>query len=401
MHRAIAECLRTMVRQQEDSIPVSEALEILVETLWQRDVPDDELVRVPLRQIGELRRFIAKFARDNSFDIRQVVDIEHRLAADVSYVVPGTGEVVTRTLTGQLDCLMYQPPRRQGEDPGALVLDWKDTWGLPPDHSEGESKGEEDDGSGLSWHGYFQQRFYAWLVMKNYPKVNQVTLREFYIRKTEPRPATVTRKRLHLIEQELGLLIAAFDAALMQGKPAWPYKLEDSLKPNAPEELREQIRSGRLELTDVPQWVHPSVGRWRPSPGKHCGYCLKPGACPIEEEARGEGAITSQAMAERYVAEALVAKRVYDHRMSAAKVWVDAHGPIFVKWAKGRMEAIWRDNSTGRGRRFGIFPASVSDRSSKQERAMDARLIAAAKDSTARAVAARRKRRTARDGGTS
>jgi hypothetical protein len=400
MHRTIAECLRTMVKQQEDTIPVSEALEILAETLWQRDVPDDELVRVPVKQIGELRRFVAKFARDNSFDIRQVVAIEKRLAATVSYPHPVTGEVVQRTLTGQLDCLMYQPPRRPGEEPGALVIDWKDTWGLPPDHSEGEAKGEEDDGSGLSWHGYFQQRFYAWLVMRNYPKVNKVTLREFYIRQTQPRPATVERKRLHLIEQELGLLAAAFDAAVAQGKPAWPYRLEDSLRADAPAELREQVEAGGLELVDVPQWVHPSVGRWRPSPGKHCGYCLKPGACPIEREARGEGAIADGAQAERYVAEALVAKRVYDHRMKAVKAWAETRGPVFVKWAKGRMEARWQDNATGNGRRFGIFPAKVSDRSSKQERAMDARLIEAAKDSAERARAARR-RRPARDGGRS
>lgn len=392
MHRTIAECLKTMVRQREDSIPVSEALEILHEALQQRDVPDSELVRVPLRQIGELRRFVAKFARDNSFDIAQVVDVEQRLAATVKYPHPVTGEVIERELTGQLDCLMYQPPRRPGLPPGALVIDWKDTWGLPPDHTEQDEKGEEDDGSGLSWHGYFQQRFYAWLVMKNYPKVERVTLREFYIRKTEPRPATVERKRLHLIEAELAILVAAFDAAVAQGKPAWPYRLEPTLRADAPAELAEQVERGGLELADVPQWVHPDVGKWRPSPGKHCNYCHKPGACPVERESRGEGAITSQAEAERYAAEFLVADQVKKHRREALHAWCEAHGPVFIKWAKGRMEAGWRDNKTGKGRRFGVFPAKVSDRSSKQERAMDARLIEAAKDSAERARAARRKR---------
>lgn len=392
MHRTIAECVRTMVRQGEDSIPVSEAIQVLHEMLLQRDVPDDEIVRVPLKQVGELRRFVAKWARDNSFDIAQVVSIEERLAAIVRYPHPVTGEIVERKLSGQLDCLLYQPPRRQGEVPGALIIDWKDTWGLPPDHSEDEAKGEEDDGSGLSWHGYFQQRFYAWLVMKNYPNVEKVTLQEFYIRKTEPRPATVERKRLHLIEAEMALLAASFDAAVAQGAPSWPYKLEATLKPDAPAELREQVDAGRLTLEDVPEWVHPSVGKWRPSPGKHCDYCHKPGACPIEDEAKGEGAISSQAMAERYAAEYLVAKQVVEHRRKALHAWCEAHGPVFIKWAKGRMEAGWRDNKTGRGRRFGVFAVIAAKREEKAAREMDAQLVEAAKSSAERARAARRRR---------
>lgn len=410
MHRVIAECLRTMRKEQEDTIPVSEALEILHEVLLQQrqwdpetqthvPIPDEEIVRIPLKQIGELRRFTAKFARDNEFDIRHVVDIERRLKATVKYPHPVTGEVIERELTGQLDCLMFQPPKRPGDVPGALVIDWKDTWGVPPDHAEGEAKGDEDDGSGLSWHGYFQQRFYAWLLMKNYPNVEKVTLQEFYIRKAEARPATVYRKRLHLIEAELALLAAAIDAAFAQGKPAWPYKLEDTLKASAPDELREQVENGGLELADIPQWVHPGVGKWRPSPGKHCGFCLTPGECPIEDEARGEGAISSKAMAERWAAEWLVAQEVGKRRRDALRVYVDAKGPVIIKWAKGRMVADWRDNATGRGRRFGMFPAKVSDRSSQQERAMDARLVEAARESAARARAAKRKRPTTKHGG--
>lgn len=366
-HRTIAECLRTMRRQKEDTIPVSEALEILHETLRQERVfdpevgdyvplPVEEIVRVPVRQIAELRRFVSKFARDNSFEVARIVDVERRLSATVRYP-DANGEVVERVLTGQIDCLMYRPPTKPGERPGALVIDWKDTWGLPPDHS-GIA---EDDGSGLSWHGYFQQRFYAWLIMRNYPKVMQVTLREFYVRHTVPRPATVTRERLHLIEQELMILARAFDEAVAQGKPPWPYKLE-------------------------------TVGRWRPSPGKHCGFCLRPGQCPIEEESRGEGALASTAAAERYAAELEVVDRVREHRLAALKVWVDAHGPVKVKWAKGRMMAMWKANKTGGGKRFGIFAAPVSDRSSAQERAVDEKLIAAAKDSARRAGLARRKR---------
>lgn len=402
MHRAIAECLRTMKGPPgstgEDTIPVSEALEILHETLRQEKmydpeagekvpVPVEEIVRVPLRQVSELRRFISKFAADNSFDVASIVDIEKPLEATAVYAHPETGEVMERVLRGTLDCLMFKPPA------GALVIDWKDTWGLPPDHSEQAQRGEEDDGSGLSWHGYFQQRFYAWLVMKNYSRIESVTLREFYIRHTEPRPATVHRKRLHLIEQEMALLAHDFDLAVAQGAPRWPYKLMATIAPGAPEELRGAYEAGTITVEDLPQeYVHPSVGRWKPSPGKHCGFCLRPGACPIEDSARGEGAIKSKAMAERYAAEMEVIDAVRNHRLKALKVWCEAHGDVFVKWAKGRMFAGWRANKTGGGRRFGVFPAAASDRSSKQERAVDAKLVEAARASAARARAARGKR---------
>jgi hypothetical protein len=90
MHRAIAECLRTMVRQQEDSIPVSEALEILAETLWQRGVPDDELVRVPVqadRRAAPVRRRSSR-ATTRSTSGRSST-IEKRLAADGQLPAPG------------------------------------------------------------------------------------------------------------------------------------------------------------------------------------------------------------------------------------------------------------------------------------------------------------------------
>jgi hypothetical protein len=389
MHRAIAECIRTMQRQQMESIPVSEALEILHETLWQRDVPVEELVRVPLRQVRELRSFISKFAADNSWEIDKVVDVERRLEGTVRYP-DENGEMVERVLTGQIDLLMYQPPRSARDVPGALVVDWKDTWGLPPDHSEQDAQGESEDGSGLSWHGYFQQRFYAWLVMVNYPKIQRVTLREFYIRFSEARPATVDRSRLYQIEQELAFLVREFDLAAAQGKPPWPYRLEDSLHPNVTPELRAAVRDGHMTveevLHDAPELVQRGVGRWRPSPGKHCGFCMRPGQCPIEAEARGEGAISSAAMAERYAGEFLVATEVRSGRMAALKAWAEAHGPVPVKWAKGRMVAGWKANKTGSGRRFGVFAVEGSDRSSKQERAVERKLESAARD-VARRVA--------------
>lgn len=283
MHRWVAELLRTMQLHKQTSISKSEAIEILIEVCRQRDVPDEEVVAVPLRERKDMLWVAAKFAKDNAFDVRNLVGIEKRLHATVTYDTPqGPQE---RILTGQLDALMAE-----GET-GAIVLDWKDTWKLPPEHDP------DDMDPGVSYEGYFQQRFYGWLVMKNYPAVQYVTLREFYLRRSTPREATLYRERLHHVEHELSALIEVFDRAVQAG---------------------------------------PKSKIWQPSPGKHCGWCLRPGSCPIPDEARGEGAIRSAAQAERYAAQREVGKRIVKHRGDALMAFTHVKGPISVKDAKGR-----------------------------------------------------------------
>jgi hypothetical protein len=51
-----------------------------------------------------------------------------------------------------LDALMLEGTY----DEHAIVLDWKDMWKLPPETEVG-------------FGGYFQQRFYAYLIFANYP----------------------------------------------------------------------------------------------------------------------------------------------------------------------------------------------------------------------------------------
>lgn len=352
MHRFYAECLRTMRQLKQDSIPVTAALEILYETLLQRDVPVEELVRVPLREVRDMRMEAVKFAADNTFDVHRIVDLEKRLEATVTYPHPETGEPVERTLTGQLDALIAEPPD------GAIVIDWKSSW-QPPQSIRVEDDGADpDDAKRLSYHGYFQQRFYAWLVMKNFSNVHRVTLREFYVRRTEARPATLTRDRLHHVEQEMEMLALHFDRAFSYGAPPKPYRPH-------------------------------TIGPWEPQPGKHCQFCLKPGACPIEDEAKGEGAVTTRARAEKYAGEYVQARKVYEHRRDALKPYVDVHGPVAVKNAKGRQQIGWVDNSTGSGRRFVIHETPESDRG---PRGVDKQLVDAMRQSTQRARAAKAKR---------
>lgn len=359
-HRFAAECLRTMRQFDHETIPVSEALEILYEVVRQRDVPPEDIVRAPLRDMRDLRMAAIKFAADNRFSVERLIDVELPLRHTVTY--DGPNGPVERKLSGTLDALLFDPPD------GAIVLDWKDTWGLPPEPVEREAQTPKDELKGISYHGYFQQRFYGWLVMREYPAVQKVTLREFYVRKTAVRRATIHREELEHVERELSALAEAFDLAMATGAPPFPYRL-----------------SGPPGTT---------VGRWRPQPGRHCGFCSAARQCPIEEDARIEvGAPPgSLAQAEAIAAELEVVEKVRERLIRAAKAWVESSGqPIKVRWSKGRRVLGWY--MTKHGRRFGSYTPDASDRGTH---AADAQLEEAMREATREARKRPRRRRSAR-----
>lgn len=359
-HRYAAECLRTMQRQRMNSISVTEAREILLEVCRQQGVDRRDIVRVPLRMMPELRMAADKFARDNSFSIERLVDVERRISAPITYRL-ANGQKVTRDLTGQLDAVIFEPPD------GAVVLDWKDTWGLPPEPKEIEREEHYDDDElkALSYHGYFQQRFYGWLVMMTYSNIQRVTLREFYVRKTKVRKATLHRGQLDQVEEELAILAEAFDRAIMQGSPA------------------KALRGDEEGYVDFEE-----LGAWGPSPGKHCGFCTRPTACPIEEETRvsAGGAATSPETAGKWAARLQLAERIREAAIKALKGYVEEGGaPVPVKWSKGRRVIGWY--KTKGGRRFGFYTPDDSERGGHAE--FDEKLAEAMRESTARARAER------------
>lgn len=303
-HRFAAECLRWMKAQDSEAIPVGLALATLEEVLEQRGIPPEERVRVPLREIPNLRMAATKFAKDNEFTIRNVIDVERRLSAPLKYT-DDDGVIRERTLTGQLDVLVVD----HRYDNGVVVIDWKDTWGLPPERAENA----EDPG--LSYHGFFQQRFYAWLVMRNYPQIDRVVLREFYPRRSKARPAAVGRDKLEQIEEDLANIVLELDRCLASGKPR-------KLKPHM-------------------------VAPWNPSPGKHCHYCVAKHRCPIESDAH-EGIIVRNAEeAERAVAELAVAEAVRKGHREALRPWVEDHGPVEARHSKARYVFGLKTNKNG------------------------------------------------------
>jgi hypothetical protein len=323
IHRALSECLREMQRQDSMTIPADVAEAILEEKVRQKDVAPEDRVRVPLRDFPLMEMAMRKFANDNSFTIRNLIDVERRLEATISYRDEETGELVERTVTGQLDALIARPPDE------AVVIDWKDTWALPPERDE------DADDPGLSYHGYFQQRFYAVLVMQNYPSINAVVLREFYVRRTKARPARITRQDLPRVERWLAVLVEAYDEAMQAGPPR------------------------KLSID-----VIEKHGHWKPSPGRHCFNCHKAALCPIDDDYK-DGGIRTPEDAEAAAAARQQARSIDKRLTGWLKTWVDIHGPVPVKRAKGRLVLGYRKIKGGL--RFEEHVPEASDRPPTQD----------------------------------
>jgi PD-(D/E)XK nuclease superfamily len=305
-HRFASKALVEMARQGERSIPVDAALAILHETLRQDDVDrwcprcgsgrvrkgitrkgmryclacrqqfPTRIIAVPMDQIAELYWVVKKWAHDTSFDVHNLVDVEKRLEAEVRYPHPDGGWV-PRTITGQMDALFVEGVN----DERAIVLDWKDMWKLPPPTTIGHE-------------GYFQQRFYALLIWDSYPSVHEVVLREFYVRYSKPREATLLREQAYDdVREEVTALVERFDRTVQNNE-------------------------------------------WIASPGMHCGFCAAPQKCTIFPEARGAGRITNPDEAEKVAAQYVVASAILKQQREQLAAWTRMHGPVPVKDAKGR-----------------------------------------------------------------
>jgi hypothetical protein len=317
-HRYAGEVLRTLRETGEVRMPTEEAMAILYEVCAQRDVPLEDVVVVPARERRLLRIAALKLVAENEFRMDRLVAVERRLSAPVRYTA-ANGSTVERELTGQPDALLMDPDPDPSQS-GAVVLDWKTARKAP---AQGPTRHEErgqhwDDPDHVSYMGYFQQRFYGLLVLRNFPAVQRVRLREFYPLEGVARYATIYRGDLEHLEREFSALVEVLDRALASG-------------------------------SDGPAWT--------PSPGRHCSYCPAPQRCPIEGDVRvREGGITSHAEAERAAAEFVVASEVRGVLREALKAWVDVYGPVRVKAAKGRYELRFN------GGRFGVHVPEVSDR---------------------------------------
>jgi hypothetical protein len=310
-HRIAEEIMRTAHRTGETQIPTQEAIEVMYEVCAQEGVPPEEVLTLPKAERDMLRYCVLSFAEKFRWSGR-IIDIERRLYTQIT-----CQDGVERTLTGKLDLLAADPPD------GALVVDLKTGWGPAITARNADPSGDDhpEGKQYLSARGTFQLDVYGVLVMRNYPTVQRVKMRETHVLTGEMREATLKRAELEHVEREIGLQMMHLERALKGG---------------------------------------PSSGLWKPTPGKHCAYCTRPNACPIEADVRvfasqQSGGISSAEQAARLAGEYLVAGSVRKTLHEALKDYVDVHGPIPVKAAKGRYQVGWTSDNGGR-RKFGVSP---------------------------------------------
>jgi hypothetical protein len=152
--------------------------------------------------------------------------------------------------------------------------------------------------------------------MKNYPSIQSVTLREFYVRRTEARPATITRAMLEKVEETLALRVMELDRCLAAGAPK------------------------RLTVK--------GVGPWRPTPGlPYCRWCAASHRCPIERDAREKYVISTPDAAEKAAGELVVANAVREHRRDALGTYTMENGPVPIKGDKQHRYVGMRTDKSG------------------------------------------------------
>ncbi len=290
-----------------DQLSTQEGIEVMYET-----IAAGEWV-LPAEDRATLRGFVLSFCSSPRyrFDPGRIIALERRLSLDL--LCP---DGVTRTLTGQPDVVLSDPPD------GLVVVDWKTGQGQPPTprprckhcgegvtHPNHKRDGNctftppADDEpivgrAYLSDGGTYQLDIYGLLVLKGVgedgyqlaPRAQRVTLREAWMRFGERREATLGRDELEHVEREIALQMMLLDRAIDEG----------------PE-------SG-TKLTN-------------PRPGKQCvRACPVSLSCPIPHDQRGEGSITSPDEADRKAKEWVKAKADDVALRAQLKAWHESTG---------------------------------------------------------------------------
>jgi len=298
-HAVAAEMLRTLQRQGEEQMPTQEAVEVMYEVL-----ASGQWV-LPTEDRHTLTMLVVRFASGYRWRPNRIMALEERLSVDI---MGPDGEM--RTLTGQPDLLVADPPD------GVVICDWKTRWGRPKAPRQAPPAGEGITGKEyLSERGHFQLDVYGLLAMRSYPAAKRAILRELHLRFGEVREAVLARDDLEHVERQLGLHMMLLDQAITAG--------EDS-------------------------------PLWKPRPGEQClRKCPVSRSCPIPDEQRGIGALSTPELAAKETARFVVVDAVRDTMRRSLKVAHEEFGrPIPI----GDGTAMfWRDKPDGR-REFGVWP---------------------------------------------
>lgn len=350
-HRCFAAAVNLMRTHREREIGVDQMMELLTRVVAQREwptsgggwepCPDDEVVSLPIEELRWLRVACVRWAYQQTFTIERVVAVERRLYGTIDVVGPD-GDIYQREITGMPDVLLSGPGRDE-----ATLIDWKTGW-APPARKKERTPENPDVEDKLSDMGYVQQVVYGWLVLMNFPSIQKVTEREYYVFADEDpvREASVERWEMERIQDILAAKVSQMDAAI-EADPA----------------LRVRQAAARKAKKPVPQ------GRWFPVPGTHCGFCVGRRLCPVRKHF---GIPTTEREAQKLAREWHVGGEIRKERIPYVKGWVNEHGPIPIAHAKGRRVVGFKGDSTS----LSMFEPEDAPASP-----FDEELIAAAQDS--------------------
>lgn len=297
VHLVAEEMLRTLGRTGHEQIPEQELIEIAYEQIAKPECP-----HLSTAQMSDLRIICIQLSR-YEWTANRLISVEDRLFADVP-----CPDGKTRTITGTPDVLMAAPNHT------AECIDYKSGFAAPPaprNQNDPEAWKKDSGRPYLSERGVFQLDCLGFLILKRYPSVQRVMLREFHVRIDEQREAILNREDMEHVERRLGVLAQRLDMML----------------------------AGELE---------PEA-----RPGYHCRRrCPRPLDCPIPPDLRGEGSIVSDEMAKEYAERWAVLEGQRDRVRGALQAWLDSDdsgGPIILP----ESYLGWKPTKSG-GRSFGL-----------------------------------------------
>ncbi len=329
-HAVAAEYLNTLRRHGETQASTEEIVVICREVLaagpWV----------LPSEAYARLIEMVCNLAAE-TWNPARFMAIEKRLFMDIACP---DGEV--RTLTGTPDLVIADP----GHTPGAICVDHKTGLSKPPTPREPIPEGEAIRGPQyLSDGGFAQLSIYGCLIMHEWPRVQQVTLREKSWRwPGPPREHSIGRADLEHIVPHLGLLMMQLDQGLREGEGS--------------------------------RFAEPRAGR-------QCATrCSVARTCPIPAEQRGLGVLSSPEAADDEAARWEVVRALEGQMRKTLKAYHE-ESEYAPRLPDGRV-VRWKDKPDGRGRTFGACEPAV----------IDAQAVAASDDAFVAAMEAELERRT-------
>jgi hypothetical protein len=305
VHAVLAEIMRTLRDTGEIQMPTEEATVICWEVYNALDLT------LPVVELETLEWMVQSFCR---FEWpTPIFAVEEPLRVPVECM-----DGVVRVLKGQPDVVIADPPR------GLVCVDWKSGMARPKAPREAVPEGEPIVGKEyLSDAGVFQRQVYGMLLLLTFPAVEYVILREIPLRfpNEAPREARLDRHELEHVVKAVGSRMMKLDRALREG---------------------------------------PKSKHWAPRPGRHCSKCPVGLSCPTPREMRGDGAIRTQAQADRTARKYAVVSAQKDQAHSQLKAWQETgnspgrvNSGEMVRW--GPEPDAWMVK--GGGRKFGLWPA--------------------------------------------